>query len=73
MKEKVESVLEKIKPALQRDGGDVELVEVTPEGEVKLKLKGACGSCPMSQMTLKMFIEETIKKEIPEVKQVTRV
>lgn len=73
MKDKVESVLQKIKPALQRDGGDVELVEITPEGEVKVRLTGACGGCPMSQMTLKMFIEETIKKEVPEVKLVIKV
>lgn len=73
MKEKVELALSKIKPALQRDGGDVELVEVTPEGEVKVRLTGACGGCPMSQMTLKMFIEDTIKKEVPEVKSVTKV
>ncbi|MDQ7826636.1 MAG: NifU family protein [Candidatus Eremiobacteraeota bacterium] len=73
MKEKVMEVLSKIRPSLQADGGDVELVEITPEGEVKLKLKGACGGCPMSQMTLKMFIEKTIKKEIPEVKEVTGV
>jgi len=73
MKEKVETAINKIRPALQADGGDVQLVEVTPEGEVKVKLTGACGGCPMSQMTLKMFIEKTIKKEVPEIKEVVSV
>jgi len=73
MKEKVEATLGRIKPALQADGGDVELVEVTPEGVVKLRLKGACAGCPMSQMTLKMGIESQLKKEVPEVKEVVSV
>jgi len=70
MKEKVELALNKIRPALQADGGDVELVEVTEEGIVKVRLTGACGGCPMSQLTLKMGIERLLKKEIPEVKTV---
>ena len=73
MKEKVEATLGKIKPALQADGGDVELVEVTPDGVVKVKLTGACAGCPMSQMTLKMGIESQLKKEVPEVKEVVSV
>jgi Fe-S cluster biogenesis protein NfuA len=73
MKEQVETVLNKIKPTLQADGGDVELVEVTEDGIIKVRLKGACGSCPMSQMTLKMGIERLIKKEIPSVKEVIAV
>lgn len=73
MKEKVESALNKIRPSLQADGGDVELVEVTSDGVVKVKLTGACGGCPMSQMTLKMGIEEAIKKEVPEIKEVVAV
>ena len=73
MKEKVEATLGRIKPALQADGGDVELVEVTPEGVVKVKLTGACAGCPMSQMTLKMGIERELKKEVPEVKEVVSV
>lgn len=73
MKEKVESALNKIKPSLQADGGDVELVEVTDNGIVKLRLTGACGSCPMSQMTLKMGIERVIRTEVPEVKEVVAV
>ena len=73
MKEKVESALNKIKPSLQADGGDVELIEASEDGIVKLKLTGACGSCPMSQMTLKMGIERILKEEIPEVKEVISV
>ena len=73
MKEQVEAILGKIKPALQADGGNVELVEVTPEGVVKVKLTGACAGCPMSQMTLKMGIESQLKKEVPEVKEVVSV
>ncbi len=72
MREKVQAALDKVRPALQRDGGDVELVDVT-DGVVKVKLKGACGGCPMSTMTLKMGIERTIKQEIPEVKEVVQV
>lgn len=73
MREKIESALEKVRPALQADGGDVELVEVTDDGVVKVKLKGACGGCPMSQMTLKSGIETALKKEVPEVKEVISV
>ncbi|MBM3248192.1 MAG: NifU family protein [Candidatus Omnitrophica bacterium] len=73
MKEKVEAVLSKLRPMLEADGGNVELVEVTKEGIVKVKLTGACGCCPMSQMTLKMGIEQALKKEVPEVKSVEAV
>lgn len=73
MKEKVESALNKIRPMLQADGGNVELVEVAPDGTVKVKLTGACGGCPMSQMTLKAGIEKAIKKDVPEVKKVIAV
>lgn len=69
MKEKVQEVIDKLRPLLQRDGGDIELIDVT-DGVVKVKLKGACGTCPMSQMTLKMGVESTLKKEIPGVKEV---
>ena len=72
MKEQVQTVLDKIRPSLQADGGDVELVDVE-EGIVKVKLTGACAGCPMSQMTLKMGIEKFLKKEIPEVKEVVSV
>ncbi len=72
MKEKVEEVIGKLRPFLQRDGGDIQLVDVT-DGIVKVKLTGACGSCPMSMMTLKMGVENALKKEIPEVKEVVSV
>jgi Fe-S cluster biogenesis protein NfuA len=72
MQEKVEEVLEKIRPVLVRDGGNVELVEVT-DGTVKVKLVGACAGCPMSTMTLKNGIERILKQEIPEVKEVVAV
>jgi Fe-S cluster biogenesis protein NfuA len=70
MKEKVEAVLEKIRPMLMADGGNVDLVDVSDDGVVKLKLTGTCGCCPMSQMTLKMGIERILKQEVPEVKEV---
>ncbi|MCX5866348.1 MAG: NifU family protein [Proteobacteria bacterium] len=70
MKEKIEAALKKIRPSLQADGGDVELVEVTKDGVVKLRLTGACGHCPMSQMTLKNGIEQILKQEVPGVKEV---
>lgn len=70
MIEQVKEVLETIRPALQADGGDVELVEVTEDGVVKVKLVGACGHCPMSTMTLKMGIERTLKEKIPGIKEV---
>lgn len=73
MREKVEEVLKRIKPSLQADGGDVELVEVGEDGIIKVRLVGACGSCPMSQMTLKMGIERILKAEIPEVVEVVSV
>ncbi|GBD96098.1 MAG TPA: NifU family protein [Nitrospirae bacterium] len=73
LKDKVEEVLGKVRPLLQRDGGDVELVDVQDDGIVKVKLTGACSGCPMSTMTLKNAIEETIKKEVPEIKAVEQV
>ncbi len=72
MKEKGEQVLEKIRPLLQRDGGDIELIDVV-DGVVKVRLRGACGTCPMSMMTLKMGVEKQLKQEIPEVKEVVPV
>ncbi len=73
MREEVEQALNKVRPMLQADGGDVELVEVTEEGVVKVRLTGACKGCPMSTMTLKMGIERYLKKEVPEVKAVEAV
>ncbi|MDT8442785.1 MAG: NifU family protein [Desulfuromonadales bacterium] len=73
MKEQVQEVLELIRPALQADGGDVELVDVTDDGIVSVRLTGACGSCPMSTMTLKMGIERTLTEKLPQVKEVVQV
>ena len=72
MQDKVEEVLEKIRPVLIRDGGNVELVGVD-DGTVKVKLTGACAGCPMSTMTLKMGIEKILKEELPDVKEVVAV
>ena len=71
MKEKVQNVINKIRPMLQADGGDVELVDCVA-GVVTVRLKGACAGCPMSQMTLRNGIERTLKKEVPEVKSVNQ-
>jgi len=73
MKEQVEAALEKVRPVLQRDGGDVELVEVTEDGIVKVRLQGACQGCPMAQMTLQMGIERAVKELVPDVKAVQAV
>ena len=73
MRDRVEAALNKIRPSLQADGGNVVLVDVTKDGIVKVKLTGACSGCPMSQMTLKMGIEKAIKKEVPEIKEVVAV
>jgi Fe-S cluster biogenesis protein NfuA len=73
MKEKVEQALAKIRPALQRDGGDVELVEVAEDGLVKVRLTGACRGCPMSQMTLKAGVERILKQQVPEITSVVAV
>lgn len=70
LKQKVEKALEEIRPYLQADGGNVELIEVTEDGVVKVKLTGACGCCPMSTQTLKMGIEQKLKEAIPEIKSV---
>jgi Fe-S cluster biogenesis protein NfuA len=72
VREKVEAALAKIKPSLQADGGDVELVDVK-DGVVKLKLTGACSGCPMSAMTLQMGIERILKQQVPEIKKVVAV
>jgi len=73
MREKVEAVLEKVRPMLQADGGDVELVDITPNGIVQVRLTGACKGCPMSQMTLKNGIERVVLKEVAEAKGVEAV
>lgn len=74
MKDRVEKALDRIRPALQADGGNVELVDVDEEqGVVKVKLVGACGSCPMSQMTLRMGVERVLREDIPEITEVQAV
>ncbi len=73
LKEKVEAALDKIRPALQADGGDVQLVDINEKGIVMVKLQGACAGCPMSQMTLKMGIEKILKQNVPEVEGVESV
>ena len=74
MRDRVEKALDKIRPALQADGGNVELIDVDEaKGVVKLKLVGACGSCPMSQMTLRMGVERVLREDIPEITEVQSV
>ena len=72
MREKVEEAIAKIRPSLQMDGGDIELVDIE-DNVVKVRLQGACGSCPMSVMTLKMGVERIVKEMVPEVKSVEAV
>jgi Fe-S cluster biogenesis protein NfuA len=73
MKAKVQKVIEAIRPFLQADGGDIDLIDVTEEGIVKIRLTGACSGCPMSTYTLKMGVENKLKKEIPEIKSIEQV
>ena len=73
MKEKVAAALEGIREMLQADGGDLELVEITADGVVRVRLKGACACCPGAQMTLKQGVEKRLKQLVPEVKSVESV
>ncbi len=73
LKEKVAKSLESIRPSLQADGGDVELVNVDDKGVVSVRLTGACRGCPMSTMTLKMGIERVLREQIPEIKSIEAV
>lgn len=73
MKKDVEKVLSNIRPALQADGGDIELVDVSEDGVVSVSLRGACSHCPMSELTLKNFVEKTLTKEVAGVKEVKQV
>ncbi|MFC1803856.1 NifU family protein [Thermoproteota archaeon] len=73
MKEEVQAALNDVRPHLQVDGGDVELIDVTDDGVVKVKLTGACAGCPMSQMTLKWGVENYLKKKLPDIKSVEAV
>jgi Fe-S cluster biogenesis protein NfuA len=73
MKEKVEEAMKYIRPSVQADGGDVEIVEITEEGVIKVRLMGACCGCMMAQVTLKSGIENYLKQQVPEVKEVIAV
>lgn len=73
LEDKVKAALEDVRPSLQADGGDVEFVSVSDDGIVQVKLTGACGSCPMATMTLKMGIERYLRDNVPEVKEVVGV
>jgi Fe-S cluster biogenesis protein NfuA len=73
LKEKVEAALSKVRPSLQADGGDVELVEVTEEGVARVRLQGACKGCPMAQMTLAMGIGRVLRQDVPEIKDLEAV
>jgi len=73
LKERVEAALDKIRPHLQADGGNVELVDVTEDGVVKVRLVGACGSCPMAGMTLAHGVTKAVKESVPEIKEVVSV
>lgn len=73
MREEVENALDEIRPQLNADGGDVELVDITEEGVVKVNLTGACAGCPMSTLTLKNGIERVLKEQVPDVEQVIAV
>jgi Fe-S cluster biogenesis protein NfuA len=73
LKDRVQDALNKVRPSLQADGGDVQLIDVDEDGVVKVKLTGACGGCPMSQMTLKMGIEKIVKQSVPEIDRVESV
>lgn len=73
MRERVESALENIRPYLETDGGDIKILEINEDMVVRLELLGACGNCPMSAMTLKAGVEESIKKAVPEIKGVEAI
>ncbi|MCK6606270.1 MAG: NifU family protein [Ignavibacteriaceae bacterium] len=73
LKERILSALDKIRPYLKADGGDIELVNVTPEGIVEVRLTGACGSCPMSQMTLRAGVERALIRDVPGIRRVEAV
>lgn len=71
--EEVQDIIDEIRPGLQADGGDVELINITDDGVVEVKLKGACNGCPMATLTIKNGIEKTLKEKLPEVKEVKSV
>lgn len=73
MRQEIEKALDKVRPMLIADGGNIELVEVTDDGVVKLRLTGACGCCPMRSMTMKAGVEKLLKKEVPQIKEIVTV
>jgi len=73
LKDKIKNALDKVRPSLQADGGDVQFIDVDEDGVVKVKLTGACAGCPMSEMTLKMGIEKILKQNVPEIDRVESV
>ncbi|OPY88558.1 MAG: Fe/S biogenesis protein NfuA [Syntrophus sp. PtaU1.Bin208] len=73
LKTRVQAALDKVRPALQQDGGDVQLVNVSEDGNVSVRLQGHCYGCPFSQMTVKNLVERVLRQEVPEVKQVVSV
>ena len=72
LKEQVQKAIQDVRPSLQADGGDIELLSVSEDGKVTVRLKGACGSCPMATMTLKSGVENYLKKVIPAVREVVQ-
>ena len=73
LREKIEEALNRVRPSLQADGGDIELIDVNDNGVVKVKLTGACSGCPMSTMTLKMGVEKILKQHVPEIEKVESI
>lgn len=73
LRQRVDKALDEVRPLLKADGGSVDLISVSDDGKVTVRLTGACGGCPMSQMTLKMGIEKTLKERVPEVKEVISI
>lgn len=73
VKDKVAGVIDQIRPALQRDGGDIELVDVTADGVVSVRLQGACSGCPSAAMTLSMLVERKLKADVPEVTELVSI
>ncbi len=73
LRDRVQDVIEQIRPLIQQDGGDLELVDVSEGGEVRVRLRGACVGCPMAQMTMTQGVEQRIRQEVPEVSQVIQV
>lgn len=73
LEQKVKAIIEQLRPYLQGDGGDIEFVELTPDNVVRVKLQGACGTCPHAKVTLKQGVEQTLKQHLPEIERVEDV